>query len=86
MTVHVNDNCIGCGLCANTCKFGAINIDYTEEAVDNIVNRLEDLIEIIEQSNNINQNNLNSKTIIKDEYSNNKNIPGEYIIELNYDL
>ena len=43
-----HDTCRGCGLCANTCKFGAINIDYTEEAVDNIVNRLEDLIEIKE--------------------------------------
>lgn len=43
-----HDTCRGCGLCANTCKFGAINIDYTEETVDNIVNRLEDLIEIKE--------------------------------------
>lgn len=42
------DNCRGCGLCVNACKFGAIRIDYTEEAVDNIVNRLEDLIEIKE--------------------------------------
>ena len=31
------------------------------------------------------QTNLSSKTIIKDEYTNNKNIPGEYVIELNYE-
>ena len=40
------DNCRGCGLCVNACKFDAITIDYTEKTIDNIVNRLEDLIEI----------------------------------------
>lgn len=43
-----NDICRGCGLCVNTCKFDAITIDYTSKTVDNIVNRLEDLIEIKE--------------------------------------
>ena len=42
------DNCRGCGLCINTCKFGAITIDYTDETIDNVINRMEDLIEIKE--------------------------------------
>ena len=40
------DNCRGCGLCVNTCKFNAITIDYTDETIDNVVNRMENLIEI----------------------------------------
>lgn len=40
--------CKGCGLCANACKFGAITIDYTDETIDNVVNRMDDLIEIKE--------------------------------------
>ena len=43
-----HDICKGCGLCANACKFDAITVDYTEEALDNVVNRLDDLIEIKE--------------------------------------
>ena len=42
------DNCKGCGLCVNTCKFDAITIEYTEKTIDNIVNRIEGLIEIEE--------------------------------------
>ncbi len=42
------DICKGCGLCVNTCKFDAITIDYTDETIDNVVNRLDDLIEIKE--------------------------------------
>lgn len=42
------DICKGCGLCANACKFNAITVDYTENTIDSIVNRLEDLIEIKE--------------------------------------
>lgn len=40
--------CKGCGLCVNTCKFNAITINYTNDTIDNIVNRMEDLIEIKE--------------------------------------
>lgn len=40
--------CKGCGLCTNACKFDAITIDYTDDAIDNVVNRLDDLIEIKE--------------------------------------
>ena len=40
------DICKGCGLCVNTCKFDAITIDYTDETIDNVVNRIDDLIEI----------------------------------------
>lgn len=42
------DNCKGCGLCVNTCSFNAITINYIEESIDNIVNRMENLIEIEE--------------------------------------
>ncbi len=42
------DICKGCGLCANACKFNAITVDYADKTIDNIVNRLEDLIEIKE--------------------------------------
>lgn len=40
------DTCKGCGLCVNSCKFGALTIDYTNETVDNVVNRIDDLLEI----------------------------------------
>lgn len=40
--------CKGCGLCVNACKFNAITINYTNETIDNVVNRMEDLIEIKE--------------------------------------
>ncbi|WP_405274151.1 DUF362 domain-containing protein [Methanobrevibacter sp.] len=40
--------CKGCGLCVNTCKFNAITINYTDETIDNVVNRIDDLIEIKE--------------------------------------
>lgn len=42
------DICKGCGLCANTCKFDAITVDYATTTIDNVVNRMEDLIEIKE--------------------------------------
>ena len=38
--------CKGCGLCVNSCKFGALTIEYTNEAIDNVVNRIDDLLEI----------------------------------------
>ena len=40
--------CKGCGLCVNVCKFNAITINYTNETIDNVVNRMEDLIKIKE--------------------------------------
>lgn len=40
------DNCKGCGLCVNACKFDAITIEYSEKNIDNIVNRIDDLLEI----------------------------------------
>lgn len=43
-----SDTCRGCGLCVNTCKFDAITIDYTTDTIDNVVSRMEDLIEIKE--------------------------------------
>lgn len=43
-----NDTCKGCGLCVNACKFDAITIDYTKETIDNVVNKIEDLLEIKE--------------------------------------
>ena len=43
-----HDICKGCGLCVNTCKFDAITIKYTEKTIDNVVNRIDNLIEIRE--------------------------------------
>lgn len=43
-----HDTCRGCGLCVNTCKFGAITIEYDDETIDNVVNRMDNLIEIKE--------------------------------------
>ncbi|MBR0270639.1 MAG: 4Fe-4S binding protein [Methanobrevibacter sp.] len=40
-----SDNCKGCGLCVNTCKFGALTIDYTDKTINNVINRMENLIE-----------------------------------------
>ena len=42
------DICKGCGLCVNACKFNAITIDYTDETIDNVVNRMDNLLEIRE--------------------------------------
>ncbi|MGN0177513.1 MAG: DUF362 domain-containing protein [Methanobrevibacter sp.] len=42
------DVCKGCGLCSNICKFDAITINYTNKTIDNVVNRMNDLIEIKE--------------------------------------
>ncbi len=43
-----HDTCKGCGLCVNTCKFGAITIEYDDKTIDNVVNRMDNLIEIKE--------------------------------------
>ena len=40
------ENCKGCGLCTHACKFDAITIDYTDETIDNVVNRMDNLLEI----------------------------------------
>ena len=39
------DICRGCGLCVNACKFNAITIDYNDETIDNVVNRIDNLFE-----------------------------------------
>lgn len=39
------DNCLGCGLCANTCKFDAITINYKDKTINNVINRMYNLIE-----------------------------------------
>ena len=40
-----HDTCRGCGLCVNACKFDAISIEYNDETIDNIINRMYNLIE-----------------------------------------
>ena len=37
------DTCKGCGLCTNACKFDAITIDYSDETIDNVINRMDNL-------------------------------------------
>ena len=39
------DSCRGCGLCINACKFDALSINYNDETIDNIINRMYNLIE-----------------------------------------
>lgn len=46
---------------------------------------IEEIIEILEVNNSINKENLISSSIILDNYSNNKDIPGEYEIKLCYE-
>ena len=40
-----SEKCKGCGHCVKECKFNAITIDYTDEAIDNVINRMYNLIE-----------------------------------------
>lgn len=42
------NNCRGCGLCVNACKFDAITVNYTDETIENVVNRMDNLLEIRE--------------------------------------
>lgn len=45
-TVSINqDICRGCGLCVNECKYDAISIDYDDRTIDNLINRMYNLIE-----------------------------------------
>ena len=45
-TVSINqDICRGCGLCVNVCTYDAISIDYDDRTIDNVVNRMYNLIE-----------------------------------------
>ena len=47
--ITINDDiCRCCGLCVNACKFDAITIDYSDETIDSVVNRMDNLIEIKE--------------------------------------
>ena len=39
------DKCRGCGLCANICKPKAIKIEYQDDTIDSIINRMNNLIE-----------------------------------------
>lgn len=44
--INIDPNkCLGCGLCANVCKFDAITIDYTDKSINNVINRMYNLIE-----------------------------------------
>ena len=40
-----SDNCKCCGLCVNSFKFNALTINYADETIDKIVDRLDNLIE-----------------------------------------
>lgn len=41
-----NEICKGCGLCVNSCRFDALTIKYDDKTIDNVVNRMDNLIEI----------------------------------------
>ena len=44
--ININpDKCRGCGLCIQKCKFNAINIEYNDKTINNVVNRMYNLIE-----------------------------------------
>ncbi|MBQ1781942.1 MAG: 4Fe-4S binding protein [Methanobrevibacter sp.] len=44
--VSINqDDCRGCGLCANACKFDAITVNYDNKSIDNVISRMYNLIE-----------------------------------------
>lgn len=44
ITIDTN-HCRGCGLCANNCNFDAITIEYSDETINNVVNRIDNLFE-----------------------------------------
>ncbi|WP_458406055.1 DUF362 domain-containing protein [Methanobrevibacter sp.] len=44
--VSINyDNCLGCGLCTHVCKFDALTIEYSDKSINNVINRMYNLIE-----------------------------------------
>lgn len=44
--ISIDSNiCKGCGLCVNACKFDAITIDYDDETIENVINRMDNLYE-----------------------------------------
>ena len=44
--ITIDENtCRGCGLCVNNCKFNAITIEYNDETINNVVNRMDNLFE-----------------------------------------
>ena len=44
--ITIDENkCRGCGLCANICKPKAINIEYQDDTINSIINRMNNLIE-----------------------------------------
>ncbi len=39
------DKCVGCGHCVQTCKFDAIELNYSQRSVDSILNRIGELVD-----------------------------------------
>lgn len=39
------EECKGCGLCAISCKFDAISIEYSDDTIDNVINRIDNIYE-----------------------------------------
>lgn len=37
--------CVGCGHCVQTCKFNAIELDYSQKSVDSLLNRIGELVD-----------------------------------------
>ena len=39
------DKCVGCGHCVQACKFNAIELTYTQDSVDAVLNRIGELVD-----------------------------------------
>lgn len=44
ITIDQN-KCVGCGHCVQTCKFNAIELNYTQKSVDSVLNRIGELVD-----------------------------------------
>ena len=39
------DKCVGCGHCVQTCKFDAIELNYSQKSIDSVLNRIGELVD-----------------------------------------
>ena len=41
----IEDKCVGCGHCVQTCKFDAIELNYSQKSIDSVLNRIGELVD-----------------------------------------